>query len=278
MKPRSLKDALKGKLTAKETEQLVTAFDVIGKIAVIDIPPGLEKKKKVIGEALLSVHHNLKTVCKRAGIHGTEFRIRPVEVIAGEKSTEAEYIESGVKLRLDINRVYFTPRLSHERERIAALVRPGETVGVFFAGVGPFALVIFKRQPRVRIYAIELNPAAYEYMVTNIRINKAQEAVTPILGDVREVAPKLGRIFDRIAMPLPKGGEDFLEAAFAAAKPGCVVHFYQFAKEEDPFSEAEEKVRKAAEKAKRSFSVVNKKIVRPYAPRIAQVVLDVKVG
>jgi len=278
MKPKNLKDALKGTLTEKEMKELVTSFDLIGDIAILDIPDELKDKEKEIGQALLQVHTSVKTVCKRSGIHEGDYRIRHVEVIAGDRRTETIHRESGLSFSLDIDNVYFTPRLSHERERIAALVKPGEVIGAFFAGVGPFPLVIFKKQPNVSIYAIELNPIACDYLKYNINVNRAGGSIYAMCGDVREIAlPLLEGKCDRILMPLPKGGEDFLETAFKCAKKGCIIHFYQFSKEEDSYSPAIKLVEETAKKAGKTVEIVNKKIVRPFAPRVNQIVLDVKV-
>jgi tRNA (guanine37-N1)-methyltransferase len=277
-KPRNLRDALNNILTPEEKKKLVTSFDIIGDIAVIDIPDELVGKEKEIGKALLEVHKSIKVVCKRSGIHEGDYRIRHVEFIAGEHRTETIHRESGISLKLDIDNVYFTPRLCHERERIAALVKKNETIGAFFAGVGPFALVIAKKQPSARIYAIELNPTAFEYLKYNINVNGAGGSIYALCGDVREIAPHLltGQC-DRILLPLPKGGEDFLNIAFECAKKGCVIHFYQFAPEENSYSAAITRVENAAKKAGRKAEIVNRHIVRPYAPRVNQIVLDIKV-
>lgn len=278
-KPKSLKEALKGALTEKEMKSLVTSFDIIGDIAIIEIPPELSKKEKKIGKAILEVHKNVKTVCKRRGIHKGVFRIRPVKVIAGKKKTETLYKEHGVLMKLDIAKVYFTPRLSHERERIAEQVKKGEVIGAFFAGVGPFPLVIFKKQPNVKIYAVELNPDAFKYLEDNIRINKAGGAIEPILGDVRELGsccPVMPRL-DRILMPLPKGGEDFLPIVFERIKAKGIIHFYQFGRKEKPYVEALRKIKAVAKGCGRKIKIIRKKEVRPYSPGVVQIVIDFRV-
>ncbi|MEM0372776.1 MAG: hypothetical protein QXO69_03005, partial [archaeon] len=195
----NLRDALKEKFSEEEMKLLVSSFDIIGSIAVIEVPEELRSREAEIADAIMRVNKSVKTVCRRAGEHAGEFRVRPVEVIGGERTTETYYVESGARMHLDVNRVYFTPRLSFERSRIASLVRQGEVIGAWFAGVGPFPLVIFKKQPNVSIYAVELNPAAYDYLVENVRINKAQAAITPVFGDVREVSSALPEC-DRIIM------------------------------------------------------------------------------
>lgn len=268
-----LKEALAEFLTPAEMRDAVTSFDIVGKIAVIEIPENLRKHEKRIGAALLRLHPNLRTICCRAGKHTGKFRIRPVKVIAGEKNFETEYIESGARMFLDISKVYFTPRLSHERERIAAQVKPGERIAAFFAGVGPFALVIAKKCPAVKITAVELNPDAYKYLETNIRINGFQTIIKPVLGDVGKVKGK----FDRVLMPLPKGAEDFLGAAFRCAAPGCVVHFYQFAERDNPFTKAVELIKSEAAKHDRKIRILKKHIVRPFSPAIVQIVVDFRV-
>jgi len=223
----------------------------------------------------MEVHKSVKTVCKRAGEHSGVFRVRPVKVIAGEDTTITQYTESGAKMHLDVNKVYFTPRLSFERTRIANQVKEGEVIGAWFAGVGPFPLVIFKKQPNVKIFAIELNPVAYDYMVENIRINKAQTVIEPILGDVNKKAEGLPKC-DRITMPLPKGAETFLETAFNSIKKNGIIHFYAFVDIENPFEQLEKKIFEIALQCNKKVEIINKRIVRPFSPSKVQVVFDIK--
>jgi tRNA (guanine37-N1)-methyltransferase len=276
-KPRSvqsLDEALSGLLSEKEREELATSFDIIGDIAIIEIPETLSKHETAIGEALLKVHKNLKSVFKKLGPMEGEFRVRKVRCIAGEDRTATVYKESGAVMELDVAKVYFSVRLSHERSRIASLVKPKEKILALFAGVGPFPLVISKKQPSARIVAIELNPDAVASMEKNIERNRAKNVVA-VLGDAREVVMRDYRDFaDRVLMPLPKGAYDFLDVAFAGVKDGGAIHFYTFADIKDPFSEAMAKAEKAAKENGVSVEVIGKRIVRPYSPQTVQVVLD----
>jgi tRNA (guanine37-N1)-methyltransferase len=269
-----LKDALTELLTPAELETLIGSFDIIGDIAIIEIPDALESREKEIGDALLSVHKNLKTVLKKLGPMEGEFRVRRVRPIAGEDRTTTLYRESGVLMEVDVAKVYFSVRLAHERTRIAELVKPGERILALFAGIGPFPLVISKTHKDAEIIAIELNPDAVAFMEKNIARNKANN-VKAVLGDARKVVMAGYQNYaDRVLMPLPKGAHDFLDAAYAGAKDGGMVHFYTFAGMQDPFREALGKAESAAQASGVRIEVASQRIVRPYSPLTVQVVLD----
>jgi len=148
-KPRSLEDALREFLPEYAVQHVVKSFDIIGHVAVIRVPEELWDLREKIGEAILRVHPNVRTVAAEVGPHQGVFRIQPVEVIAGEPNLITEYREFGVRLRLEVGKTYFSPRLSYERYRIAQQVRSGEFIAALFAGVGPFPLVIHRFQPNI---------------------------------------------------------------------------------------------------------------------------------
>lgn len=274
---KKLRELLSKILTEKEFENLVTSYDLIGDIAIVEIPEGLEKKEKKIGEAILETNKRLKTVAKKLGRVDSEFRLRPLKVIAGENRTETLYIEHGCKMKVDVAKVYFSIRLSTERKRIAELVKPKENILALFAGVGPFPLVISKSHPKTEIVAIELNPEGVKYMKENIKLNKMKNII-PVEGDARKVVLEKYRNFaDRILMPLPRSADKFLDVAIAGAKDGCIVHVYNFAPIENSYDEIEKKIFAEAKKAGVKAEIVNKKIVRPYAPKIVQVVVDFRI-
>jgi len=188
MKPTTLKEALAKKLSQKELSFLTTSYDIIGDIIILEIPPKLVKKEKIIGSTLLAMHPNVLTVCKRAGIHRGRFRTQKVRVIAGKKTKETTYKENNVSLTLDIEQVYFSPRSGTERKRISSLVKPNESVLVMFSGCAPFVSVIAKNTQAKEVFGIELNPAAHYYGQLNARQNRLHNT-SLILGDVRKVIP-----------------------------------------------------------------------------------------
>ena len=66
-------------------------------------------------------------------------------------------------------------------------MQDGETVVDLFAGVGPFSVLIGKRNPTVKVYAVDLNPEAVELLKVNVRVNRVENRVFPILADAREI-------------------------------------------------------------------------------------------
>lgn len=276
--PRNLREALKGQLSHEELRQF-RAFDVVGDIAVVKLPDGLLPKKYLIGEALMNVHRHVRTVLRQTSAVGGEFRTRELELIAGEPETETTYHESGCSFKVDLAKVYFSPRLAHERLRIARLTKPGEIVTNLFAGVGCYSIVIAKHGQASRVYSIDKNPAAFEYMRTNIRINKVGDRVVPILGDAREVVEtRLGGKANRVLMPLPELARDFFDVALLALRPkGGVVHFYDFGKEPELFNPSFEFARAAAAVKGRKVELLESRKIRSYATKVYHIVLDLKI-
>lgn len=276
---RNLREALKGKLTDDELRRL-RAFDIIGDIAVIKLPDELLPKKHLIGQALMRVHRHVRTVLRQVGAVSGEFRTRELEVIAGGPQTETVYHEGGCAFKADLARVYFSPRLAHERLRIASLVKPGEVVANLFAGVGCYSIIIAKHSRAARVYSIDKNPNAFKYMCENIRINKVGDRVVPILGDAREVVKaQLAGKADRVPMPLPELARKFFDVALSALKPGGgIVHLYDFGEEPEPFKKSLEFVRATTGASGKKVELCGSRKVRSYAPRVYHVVLDLKIS
>ncbi len=270
-RPKSLKESLEEKLSAKELRYVPSSFDVVGDIAVLEIPEELEGKKKVVAESLLETFRNINVVAAKETTISSEYRIRQVKVLAGEQRTTTLHREHGCLYRLDVESAYFSPRMSAERLRVAGKVREGERVLVMFAGVGPYAVLIAKKRNPKEVIAVELNPDAVRYMGINVSLNRVDVEV--IEGDVRDETPKLGR-FNRIIMPLPKGAGDFLDVALPAVRKGGVIHFYDFS------SNPEESIKKAefiTEKLGYWIEVLDAVKCGSYSPSINRICVDFRV-
>ncbi|MBI2650384.1 class I SAM-dependent methyltransferase family protein [Candidatus Woesearchaeota archaeon] len=271
---KNLKYFIKGKLTKKELNLVPSSFDVVGDILIFsDFPRKLSKKEKMIGQTILKNYPHIKTILKKTKKYSGKFRTAKLKVIAGEKRKETMCRENNVLIKLDVEKVYFSPRMSGERKRIAGLIRPNELVLVMFSGSGAYPLVIAKNSKCREVYGIEINPVAHKYALENSKKNKLENKIGLFLGDVKRVMPKLNKKFDRILMPLPKGGEGFLDLALKHLKKKGVVHFYDFL-HEDEFYKAWEKVKKSCEKSKRKFKILKTIKCGQYSPRFYRVCID----
>ncbi len=257
-----------------------TSFDIIGNrekaIAIVRIPEELKDYKIEIAKAIMKLHKNVKTVLNIVSPREGEFRIYNFEKIIGNE-TEVIHKEFGYFLKLDITKVYFNPREATERQRIASQVKENEKVLVMFSGVAPFAIAIAKKVNVSKIICIEKNPDAHKYAIENVKLNKLENKIECILGDVKEIVPKLNEKFDRILMPLPLGGEDFLEYAFMVSKKGTIIHFYGLSSEENIFKDLESKVLEKCNKLGKPIKIIKREKVLPYAPRVYKVRLDILV-
>ncbi len=276
-RPKSLKDALKNDLSGEELGEVPTSFDVVGDIAVIKIPESLLEHKELIGETLMEVQGNVNTVLRQTSPVSGELRTRDLEIIAGEEKTETTHKEYGCSFKVDLEKVYFSPRLGHERNRIAKQVEPGEVVTNMFAGVGCYSILIAVLSEPGKVYSIDKNEHAVEYMRENVRINKVGEKVIPIRGDAREVIEEhLQNEADRVLMPLPEFARDFFDSALQTLKPeGGVIHFYDYGEEPEVFEPSLDFVKN--ELGSRTVELGNKRIVRSYGPDLYHIVLDLVV-
>jgi len=231
-KPKLFKELAKEIIPKEKFALLKTAYDMLGSIGILEIDKELYPYKKKLGEALLKSNKNLKTALRKSGSHEGDYRIQGFEYLAGDKTTVAIHKENNVFITLDISKMYFSPRLSTERKRIAGLIKPKEDVLVMFSGCAPYVCVISKNTRANSVVGVEINKDAHLYGLKNIDKNKVKNA-TLINGDVRKELPRLKEKFDRIIMPLPKNAGEFLKLAFLVCKDSAWIHMYEFAKEEE---------------------------------------------
>lgn len=286
----SVKDALVARhaLSDSDAAKVIRSYDCIGDIAIAEIPDELASKQAIIAQAIMAQNGHIRVVARKDGPMLGKYRVRKITVIAGENRTTTTYRESGCSFEFDAAKVYFSVRLSHERLRIASLVKPKEKILALFAGVGPFAIVIAKKKPRTQVVGIELNPVAVKSFEKNILLNKASN-VKAVLGDVKKVVPKdYAGWADRITMPLPHSAGDFLDAALIGANPeGCTIHFYGFVEtkakgetefHQDIYAPLVALVKEKCRSAGMACRITGKRVVRPFAAYVVQVAVDFRVS
>ena len=277
-----LRDKLSNTFPPEELRNVYNSFDVIGDIAIIKISPTNVANGEAVAKQIMAVNRNIKTVLTPVTRITGDFRVRNLKLLAGENKTSTTHKESGCTFKVEVERCYFSPRLSHEHLRIAKLVQPGETVVNMFAGVGCFSIIIAKTQSRSKVYSIDVNPTAVRCMVENVRINQVFDRVFPILGDAKDIIQtQLQGVADRVLMPLPEKALEYLPYAMSALKQtGGWIHYYDFQHapgKEEPVEKTKLKVAQKLDTADIGYIFANSRVMRPTGPNWYQTVLDIQV-
>lgn len=275
-----LKKILSSILSPDDLINIYNSYDIVGDIAIIRLTEASKKYSQAIAETIMSAHKNVRTVLAQISPAHGDFRLRRLECVAGENRMTTVHKESGCTFAVDVGKCYFSPRLFHERTRIAKLVKNGEFVVNMFAGVGCFSIIIAKHSNAKKVYSIDINPTAFQYMQENVRLNRVYERVIPILGDAKEIIEnKLCHIADRVIMPLPEKAFAYLPYAMRALKAsGGWIHYYDFEharKNESPIEKVKSKVVKKLENFNAPFKISSGRVVRTTGPNWHQIVLDI---
>jgi len=274
---RMLKKTLESVLSTKESDELISAFDQIGHIIIIRIPDSLTSKKKLIGETLLDQVKSAKSIFYQSSSVDGEFRTRDLEILAGEDKTETEYKESGCRFFVDVRNVFFSPRLSSERTRIAEFVNNDEVVVNMFGGVGIFSIIAAKLK-KCTVFNIDINPFATKLCKKNIAINRLVGNVISIHGDASQVInSQLENKSDRTLMLLPEKSDEFLDSAILSTKSGGIIHYYSHIHADKKSDAAKLSEQHYLEVAPVKSTILGSKIVRPVGPRFYQTVVDIKI-
>ncbi|MDR2624166.1 MAG: class I SAM-dependent methyltransferase family protein [Methanobrevibacter sp.] len=274
-KPISMREQLKGNLTDKEIKDMKTSFDVIGDLVLLEIPENLEKHKKIIGKEVLKFTKTRSVFMKKSGIKGT-IRTREIELIGGEDSSRTIHKEHGIKLALDLRRVYFSPRLATERKKVEKQASEDELILDMFTGVGPFPILMAKNK-NIEVYGVDINEVAIDYLKENIKINKLNGVVHPIHGDINDVAVEFNEKnlrFDRIIMNLPETAYKFLDLAISLIKNDGTIHYYEFG---DDYDSIVNRVENMAIKHDKNIEILDKRKVKSTGPRTWHIGVDVKI-
>ena len=234
--------------------------DIVGDIAILKFKrrtPWLIKKLKAI--KFLKDHKTLKTVVEKT--HGFSGKLRTLTTkhLAGIKTKQTTYRENGCTFKFNIDKSYFSPRLSNERKVIAdEVIRLSKTnskigsaptnnknksvrVLVMFAGISPYPIVIARKfklaKKKATIISNELNKNANKESERNITLNKLQNYITLANGDAKKLAEKLKGKFDIILMTRPNLKDTFLKTALKLSKKGTTIFYHGFGTKEEVLKE-----------------------------------------
>jgi tRNA (guanine37-N1)-methyltransferase len=282
----SLKKRLRNRLphilTSNGSPGVYNSFDIVGEIAVIKLIESSTENASIAANEIMIRHKNVKTVLAQSSSIGGEYRIRNLIHLAGENKTHTLHKESGCIFAVDLKTCYFSPRLSGERRRIAQLIKPNEVIVNMFAGVGCFSIIIAKKVDTARVFSIDINPIAVQYLEENVRINRVYGKVLPLEGDSKAIIQNnLQGVADRVIMPLPEKALEYLPSAISALKPtGGWIHYHCFehaAKNEDPIKNAKLKLIPQLSRLNVAFEINLIRLIRKVGPNWHQIVADINI-
>ncbi|KAI9283712.1 hypothetical protein BC943DRAFT_327543 [Umbelopsis sp. AD052] len=218
-----------------ELTEVPSAFTAVGHIAHMNLREEYLPWKGIIGQVILDKNKTIKTVVNKLDAIDTTFRFFKMEILAGEDNMIAEVKESGCRFRFDFSQVYWNSRLHTEHDRLIQQFAKNEYVCDVFAGVGPFALPAAKKG--CNVYANDLNPVSYKWMMENIKLNKIKDNLRGYNLDGREFIHKAiadldlamnggdkWKTFDHFVMNLPATAIEFLDAFRGAYKSKKTIY------------------------------------------------------
>ena len=220
--------------------------DIIGNIAILKFPrKTFLLIKKLKARKFLKSHKHVTTIVEKTDKISGVLRTPKTKYLAGEKTFQAVYKENNCIFSFDINKSYFSPRLSNERkvisEEIIKLVKniPNPQILILFAGIAPYPITITKylkkSKKKFQIFSNELNKEANLSAKQNITLNKLQKHITLIPGDANKIPTK--QKFDIILMPRPNLEDTFLPHALKLSKKGTTIFSHGFGTKEEVLSE-----------------------------------------
>lgn len=272
----NLRKNLENKLTEKELDPLPRSYQIVGKILLLKLKPELLKHRKLVGAAIMETLPYIKTVCLQNHISDIE-RKPKIEVIAGENSFKTLHRENGCLFEIDVSKSMFSKGNKAEKMRLASLIKPGETIIDMFAGIGYWTIPIAKMTKARKVFAIDINGEAADFLEKNVFLNNVSMKVDILKGDCKNFADLLENTADRIIMGYIFETEKFLPAALMMAKDGCTIHFHRNI-EMEKIEILKKKIAEIAEKSGCEIEFIHIVKVKSYAPKIWHVVMDLKVS
>lgn len=248
-----------------------TKWERLEDVVVVRLSEAAREYRAAIGAAFAETLGARCVVEDLSGIHGP-LRTPDVQVIWG-RGMEVVHLEGGIRYMFDVATIMFSSGNLPERTSIASKIPDASVVVDLFAGVGYFVLPIAVHGKAERIYACELNPVAYHYLLENLRLNRTSNVV-PLFGDCRETAPR--GVADVVLMG-HFSAADYLDVGLRTLRgAGLVVYHELCPKEQFPHTPVEH-ITAAAQKQWYDVESVASRIVKSYAPGIVHSVVEARV-
>lgn len=248
-----------------------TRWELLGDVVVLRLSEPAREYGAAIGAAFAEIL-NARTVLEDlSGIHGV-LRTPEVRILWG-RGMEVIHTEGGVRYEFDVAKIMFSSGNLPERTSIPLKIPDGAVVVDLFAGIGYFTLPIAVHARPTRVYACELNPVAFHYLVENVRLNRVANVV-PLFGDCRKTAPR--GIADVVLMGHFTASE-YLDVAFDALRGAGLLVYHELCPREQFPNAPIAHVTEGARLRWYDIESIQSRILKSYAPGIVHAVLEARV-
>lgn len=218
----------------------IYSFESVGHLIHLNLKEEQLPYKYIIGQVLLDKNPRMKTVINKIGSINNTFRTFDMELLAGIDDTVVTVNESNAVFTFDYRKVYWNSRLQGEHHKIIdeLSLNKNNVVADMFCGVGPFAIPLALND--IQVYANDLNPDSYKYLLINAKKNKVESKIHGYNMDGRDFIKKLvdDKIqFTDVIMNLPADSIEFLDV-FSGLFPSSytnlpIIHCYSFSSAKD---------------------------------------------
>ena len=259
----------------EELKMLPKKWEKLGDILVIKLPASLESFSEKIGEIYANVLACDAVLVDTGGIIG-KFREPEIKHIFGRKNTETMHYENGISFHLDPQKIMYSSGNMKERKRMSTISNPSETIVDLFAGIGYFTIPMAIYSKPKKIFACEINPVSFQFLMKNISENNVEDIVEPYLGDSKQVSPK--NIADRVVMGYFHETSLFLETALIALKDHKgIIHYHDtFPDKKIPESPLDQ-IQTICNPFDRDAYLLSYQKIKSYAPGISHYVMDIEI-
>ena len=266
---------LKTMIPKEELKMLPKKWEKLGDILIIKLPAQLESFSEKIGEVYANVLACDAVLVDTGGIIG-RFREPEIKHIFGRKNTETMHNENGISFHLDPQKIMYSSGNMKERKRMSTISNPSETIVDLFAGIGYFTIPIAVYSKPKKIFACEINPVSFQFLLKNISENNVEEIIEPLLGDSKQISPK--DIADRVVMGYFHETSSFLETALIALKDHKgIIHYHDtFPDKEIPESPLDQ-IQTICNPLDRDVYLLSYQKIKSYAPGISHYVMDIEI-
>ncbi|XP_047594861.1 LOW QUALITY PROTEIN: tRNA (guanine(37)-N1)-methyltransferase [Lutra lutra] len=248
------------KAVLPEGQDVTSGFSRVGHIAHLNLRDHQLPFKHLIGQVMIDKNPGITSAVNKINNIDNTYRNFQMEVLSGEENMMTKVRENNYTYEFDFSKVYWNPRLSTEHSRITELLKPGDVLFDVFAGVGPFAIPVAKKN--CTVFANDLNPESHKWLLHNCKLNKVDQKVKVfnldgkdfLEGPVREeLMQQLGPLSKErkhsvhIVMNLPAKAIEFLSVFKSLLDgPPCstellpIVHCYSFSKDPSPAKDVQQ--------------------------------------